>query len=69
MHPALLASTHFLLLQLTVAILSLPLFSAVGSMMNHAAAMSYSVQLSSLGQLPVQSDIPECSLNILGYVE
>ena len=42
MHSALPASTHFLLLQLIVAILSLPLFSTVGSMTNHAAAMSYS---------------------------
>ena len=41
MHPALPASTHFLLLHLIVAILSLPLFSTVGSMTNHAAAMSY----------------------------
>ena len=42
MHPALPAWTHFLLLQLIVAILSLPLFFTVGSMTNHAAAMSYS---------------------------
>ena len=43
-HPALLlASTHFLLLQLIVAILSLLLFSAVGSMTYHAAAISYSL--------------------------